>query len=459
MALHLSALAWPAMADTRRVNAPYFDEMKPAQTAVFWFGAVGPNQNYADVRIGHTAQELWIRVAVFDQWLWLDEAATRTPASLETWDAVSLYLDASDVASGPPAASSYRFVGELNSWRPRTDYQAAYAGNGSGWSLSPSTAFTTDATWRGDAVNNAVADRGWIITFHIPFASLGLSGPPATGTNWKLAVQVHDRDSLAQAAVSDKFWPEGFARDLPGTWGRLSFGLPPDESVSTPPGAETITIRHGLNGAVVADAMVGGGSTCAEGTDFFNQWGNLNYTHSTTLVVQNQGDVADWPCFSKFYVDFPLSSLPAGKQVVSAALTLYQFGGSDPTQAVRSLAQVSTVNEAWAENTVTWNTAPLAAENVSQTWVDVIPSPGLPWPGAARVWNLSRAVRQAYLSGQSVLRLVIYEADGAYHSGKYFSSSDTGDWNAVGRPTLDVTISEAGGSVPGAPGNLRIISD
>ena len=106
--------------------------------------------------MGHTAQELWIRVSVFDQWLWLDEAATRTPASLETWDAVSLYLDAGDAASGPPSASSYRFVGELSSWRPRTDDQASYAGNGSGWMLSPSTAFTTEATWRGDAVNNAV---------------------------------------------------------------------------------------------------------------------------------------------------------------------------------------------------------------------------------------------------------------------------------------------------------------
>jgi hypothetical protein len=389
--------------------------------------------------------------------LWLDEAATRTPASLEAWDAVSLFLDASDAASGPPSASSYRFVGELNSWRPRTDYQAAFVGSSGSWSVSPA-AFTTEATWRGDAVNNSGADRGWFITFHIPFASLGLSGPPAAGTSWKLAVQVHDRDSIGQAAVSDKFWPESFARDQPGTWGQLSFGLPPDEALPTPPAAETVTIRHGLNGAVVTDAMVGGGSTCAEGVDFFNQWGSVNYAHSSTLVVQNQGDVADWPCFSKFYIDFPLSSLPAGKLVVSAALTVYQFGGSDPTQAFRSLAQVSTVNEAWNENTVTWNTAPLAAENVSQTWVDVIPSPGLPWPGAARVWSLSNAVREAYLAGQSVLHLVIYEADGAYHSGKYFSSSDTGDWNAVGRPTLDVTLGEATG-VPGVPRNLRIVSD
>jgi hypothetical protein len=36
------------------------------------------------------------------------------------------------------------------------------------------------------------------------------------------------------------------------------------------------------------------------------------------------------------------------------------------------------------------------------------------------------------------LRLALYEADSAYHSGKYFVTSNTGDWNAVARPTLAV---------------------
>ena len=247
-------------------------------------------------------------------------------------------------------------------------------------------------------------------------------------------------------------------RGQPATWGQLGFGLRPDETLPAPPATETYTIRHGLDGVVVTDAMVGGGSTCAEGVDFFNNWGSLNHSHSTTLVAQNQGDVADWPCFSKFYVDFPLGTLPPGRLVVSAALTVYQFGGSDPSQAVRSLVQISTVNEPWNEDTVTWNTAPMAMENVAQSWVDVIPAAGLPWPGAARVWNLSGAVRQVYVSGETVLRLAIYDADGAYHSGKYFTSSDTGEWNAVGRPTLQVTLGEAGGA-PGAPTNVRIVSD
>ena len=74
------------------------------------------------------------------------------------------------------------------------------------------------------------------------------------------------------------------------------------------------------------------------------------------------------------------------------------------------------------------------------SWVDPLPSfPG--WPGVPRQWNVSRAVAQAYATGQP-LRLALYSADGPYHSGRYFSSSDMEDWNAVGRPTLTVAWGE-----------------
>ena len=36
------------------------------------------------------------------------------------------------------------------------------------------------------------------------------------------------------------------------------------------------------------------------------------------------------------------------------------------------------------------------------------------------------------------LRLVLYEPDSAYHSGKYFLGSSEPDWDAAGRPQLDV---------------------
>jgi hypothetical protein len=244
------------------------------------------------------------------------------------------------------------------------------------------------------------------------------------------------------------------ARDQPSTWGQLGFGLRMFTPTSTTP-TQTVTIRHNLAGAVVPDAMVGGGSSCGTG-DYFNTSGTLNYANSTTLVVQNQSDIADWPCFSKIYLDFPLAALPPGKTIVSATLTLYQFGGSDPTQAQPSLIQVLTVGAPWSEASINWNNAPLPIENVSQSWADVIPAP-LPWPGAARTWDVSWAISDAYSARSSTLRIALYETDSAYHSGKYFTSADTGEWNAAGRPTLQVVLGDATATPPQAPTNVRII--
>jgi hypothetical protein len=82
----------------------------------------------------------------------------------------------------------------------------------------------------------------------------------------------------------------------------------------------------------------------------------------------------------------------------------------------------------------------MGLENVSQSWVQpLIAFPG--WPGAPYQWDLSRAVSEIYPSNQP-LRLVLYSADGAYHSGKYFLTSDEADWNQIARPTLEVVLGD-----------------
>jgi hypothetical protein len=99
------------------------------------------------------------------------------------------------------------------------------------------------------------------------------------------------------------------------------------------------------------------------------------------------------------------------------------------------LIQVLTVKEDWVESSLTWNSAPLAMENVGRAWVPVYAPANIPWPGAAREWDVSRAAAMAYQKDR-MLRLVLYSAEAPQHTGKYFVSSDVGDWNAVGRPTL-----------------------
>jgi hypothetical protein len=253
-----------------------------------------------------------------------------------------------------------------------------------------------------------------------------------------LALALHDRDDTSGALIPDQVWPETLSPQQPDTWGQLVF----DQPVYNPPLArpgELITIRHGLNGAGVIDAHVGGHGNCGDGLSYWTEWGETNYAGYSQINIQNQWDVADWPCFSRYYVTFPLDALPPDKIVISATLTMYLFGnaGYNPGDAKPSLIQALTVANDWDETTITWNNAPRAAENVASTWVYPVASPPN-WPGVSYQWNVSQAVAKAYTTGNG-LHLALYSADGDYHSGKYFWSSDAGD---LGRPTLRVQLGD-----------------
>jgi hypothetical protein len=126
--------------------------------------------------------------------------------------------------------------------------------------------------------------------------------------------------------------------------------------------------------------------------------------------------------------------------VVSATLKMHQFGNSYPAEAEASLIQVLVVRKDWDENNLTWNNAPSPVENVSRSWVQPLLSLP-PWPGVPIEWDVSSATAQAYNRGLP-LRLALYSADAAYHSGKYFSSSDVGDWNQASRPTLTIILGD-----------------
>ncbi len=421
----------------QKVNAPYFSgNISYAEAAVFWFGRVTPSENHVDVRVGYNESKLLVNVAIFDRRLWYDQIPSAT--DLTNWDAVSLYLNLRGNTGERPQEDTYRFDGQLNWWESRENYQAAYQGDGLGWLVSDAS-FSAVSGWRGNAPNDDQDDRGWVLTYHLPFSSFGLSGPPPSGTVWGMAMTVYDRDGTEGMVTPSKSWPEVFEPNRPTTWNQFSFGLP---VFQFPPAVSTQSaiIRDKLNGAVVPDAMVGGGTVCGDGLDFWTQWGEANYSGYTYVNVQNQTDVADWPCFSRYYLAFPLSSLPFGKEIVSARLTLHQFGNSDPSQAQPSLIQIFRVGEDWDEGTINWNNSPLALENVSQSWIDPL-TESVPWPGAPRHWDVSAAVSRAYQLNEP-LRLALYSADSAYHSGKYFVSSDTGDWNEVGRPTLEVVYGD-----------------
>jgi hypothetical protein len=46
----------------------------------------------------------------------------------------------------------------------------------------------------------------------------------------------------------------------------------------------------------VVDGEVGGHTNCGQGLDRFYEWGDANYAHIDRINIQNQCDVADFPC-------------------------------------------------------------------------------------------------------------------------------------------------------------------
>jgi len=419
-----------------RINVPPFTGWW--ESAIAWFGRVTPTENYADIRVGYGDEALLVDLRIADRRVWYDTEPA--PANLENWDAVTLYIYTQSDPGEHIDSRAYRFVVQYNWWEDRLIYRASYQGSPSGW-VSSTTPFTTTTGYRGDIPNNDIDDRGWSATFEIPYNSLDLSGTPGEGSEWRMALELHDRDDEAGTPIADKYWPADMDRDDPSTWNQIHFGLPG----YTPPqvtNQQTITIRYKLNGAIVTDAHVGGHTLCGGqfDPDYFNGWGDANYSGYTQVNVQNEIDIVHWPCFSKLYITFPLNSIPADKMIVSAELVLHQFGNSDPSQAYASLIQVLTVDQDWDEASITWNNAPLATENVSRAWVDpLLDFPGV--PGVERRWDLSRTVAQVYDTGQP-LRLVLYSADTAQHSGKYFYSSDVDDYMPEARPALIVTYGD-----------------
>jgi hypothetical protein len=420
------------------LNIPYFEgsDVNYHEAAVSWFGQVRNFDNYADIRVGYNSDEIYVRLSVFDRFLWDD--VTPDIYNLTEWDSVTLYLDLNGNNGSELDPTMFRFTAQLETTPQHTDRQIVYQGSSSGWNQVPLT-FYTSSGWKG-GLNDSVEDRGYVLTFHIPFDSLGYPSRPSDGTKWGAALTLHDRDDADGITLSEKYWPQEFNPARSASWGQFSFGLP----TYTPPqisNPQVFTIRNGQNGAHVIDGVVGGNTVCGQGLDFWWQWGDHTYYPPTQdMNVQNQGNIDDWPCYSKFYITFPLDSLPAGKMVISATLTLYQSGQSegfpeDPPEALNSLIQVSVIAQDWDETTLTWNNGPIPVENVSQSWVGYLPQNE--W-GKAYTWDLSRAIVSAYESGQP-LRLVVYSADTYGPNGKYFLTSDTLDYS---RPYLSVELGD-----------------
>jgi hypothetical protein len=399
--------------------------------AIFWFGRVDTRNNYADIRIGYNQNNLSLYAAVFDHDLL--HAESPAPSDLTRWDALAIYLQPDNGAAGlEPGA--YQFIVQASpGYESFAWYQTANIWNGKTW-YPKKLNFSSQSGWRGSAFDDGQPDMGWNAQIDIPFTSLGIEAP-AEGIQWRLGIELYDRDTREDPLRAPQVWPAHFSADNAASWGRLQFGRAEQEN-------QNIAFDQEIPLSGSQDAAVGGGATCGENIDFWTAWGDrngqANENQQAYVNIQNQRDIADWPCFSKAYFQLPLNQIEPDKTIKAAYLRLYQFGNAgqtgSPMQPYRSFIQAFITGANWSAGTITWNNAPQVKENIAITAVEPLDAfPG--WPGQAVYWDITAAVQQAIQAG-TPLSVALYSADGAYHSGKYFSSADAPDWNAAARPAL-----------------------
>ncbi len=467
------------------LDGDFYDKITFPDGGMFWLGDIDKVNNYSDVRIKYNDDHLYIRVNVNDEMLFcnVQDDFNCTNLNPTAWDAVTVYINTDTTPSSALGNNSYRFIRQFtHEWMDSTYYQHGFESNGSSWEAT-TLDFHTLGHYRGVGnYNSGQASHGWWAAYEIPFSALGISGKPGHGTVWRMAVAVHDRDtSTGIPAINDKIWPADVNFSQPNTWGELHFGTAPAYSPPATVANQTLTITHDpANNMDFQDTHVGGHANCAAhvdpfyhvGTDMFRDFGDVNFgaaafdfynqqTGNTEVIslshlnVQGQEDVADWNCQSKIMIEVELDPVPAGKQIVDAKLELNMFGNAGgagwAVPPDTSYIQAFSSMEDWNENTVTWNNAPYAAENISGTWVvpldaDEFPNNYTHIP-VKYEWDVSKIVAEAYATGEPA-RIILYSADVARHSGKYFWSSME---NAPERiPKLHVTYGDT------TPANFQI---
>lgn len=449
------------MASLRTVNIPLFNtadsddgtslsDIQWTESGLLWFGRnqQGPrSQNYTDVRIGYSPVGLHVRATPVDYYLWYPD----DPASsidLTQWDSIAIQLDVSGNRSGAPQSSSYQFLTTARMWtnpgKP-DQYRREARGTGSGWNTSWSSPWVEGygMVWSsnpGPNNNGGELDYGGDVGMTIPWSTVGLGGPPPAGTEWSLSVSMYDRDGPAAGDVLPaQTWPETADPNEPATWGNLHFGRPNYAGNTDGEAGRTVIQNASPTDHTVQDAWVGGGGNCSGG---HNGGSDVNNGLDTSIYVASQALSADFPCFSRSYLKFNLGAVPGGSNVISAVLTLMQWGGAGsvpevPTDPQSSYVQVFSLGEDWSETTVTWNNSPMGLENITGSWMAPRAPGADPVTGDPTNWDVTVLVRDALQAGKP-LNLAVYSADTGFHSSKYLVSSQALDYYKHLRPALTV---------------------
>lgn len=448
------------------------------RTTPFWFGTLGTSGVSAECRAAWTSDGLVLRVVSLDRRIYDEAGPQDDPAE---WDALTLLVDAG-TDSPSVTGTSRRIV--VQAHRQGTDRQAGYVGQDGNWvpadvvfvplTSASAASIGLEKGYRGEGRDDS---RGWHVVASLGWDVLGIAMPGASSLTLRVGIIVHDRDDMEGSRVQQARWPsEEMREDDPQTWGLLELvpfafsdwnasGASSSKSGAAyvighapapfAPGTErTVEIRSGIGDVQVQNASIGASGVLCSGDDDYNFGDGPDSfggeTRREYFHVQNQADYADWPCFARAYVRFPLA-LPADAVVVFARLVLHHkqptSGGDEGERSLIHAFWTSSAlrnsNLPWTTENLTWNNAPLPLENLAGAWGDRTGVMETGWDDLPEwSWDVTRAV--ALSRSESSISFALFSSDDEYHTGKEFvRSEDFPDWgDPTFRPTLEIVLAD-----------------
>ena len=153
-----------------------------------------------------------------------------------------------------------------------------------------------------------------------------------------------------------------------------------------------------------------GWAEAAAAAEAKNGGSTVNHGNDTSIYVGSENQPTNFPCYNKSFLSFGLGSLPPGKVIISATLTLHEWGSAgepsapaDEDHGHDSYVWISSVADPWDVGTITWNTAPPIQQNLTMTRITTWPA-NYPisshWPGIAFTLDATQLVADAYAAGQ-----------------------------------------------------------
>ena len=256
--------------------------------------------------------------------------------------------------------------------------------------------------------------RGWTAETMIPWANLG--GRPAPGQQVPFAAEY-----AGAALAGNLHWGEALA------------------APSSEPATGVVVVP------LLEDTVVGGDSVCGDPDwpTYHPTWGSTpRWGSSPHVLVENQWDVADWPCYNKLLLRADLSAIPYGARVVSATVEIARFGQMgyacgycvDPATGsnngtMDTVVQIYDYPATWSESTATWDTTRYPGPPLHRILTVPLPDDGQEGRSYAsnplpEFWDVTGPVQAALARGDSTASILAATAAGQYHSGKYYYSTE-----------------------------------